>query len=109
MGKEAMPPKCPFWNFQLNNYWMESLDFNNYPVWVNKHTAKYEPDGSVRIVVAQEDPGVGNWIDTVGHERGTMGLRWIVGKSREEPQPQTRVVKVADLEKAWDVSAQEPD
>lgn len=24
---EATPPQCSTWNFQLNNYWMESLDF----------------------------------------------------------------------------------
>jgi hypothetical protein len=24
---EATPPKCSTWNFQLNNYWMESLDY----------------------------------------------------------------------------------
>jgi hypothetical protein len=24
---EATPPECTTWNFQLNNYWMESLDY----------------------------------------------------------------------------------
>lgn len=92
---EADPPDCDHWNFQLNNHWMESLDYRYFPITVNKHTAKYRDDGSVRIVVAHEDPGCDNWIDTVGHRRGTMCFRWIRAKSH--PQPKTRVVALADL------------
>ncbi|NNE74766.1 MAG: hypothetical protein HKN26_13955 [Acidimicrobiales bacterium] len=70
------PPPCFYWNFQLDNLWMESLDYRFLPVTVNKHTAQYEPDGSVRIIVADADPGGGNWMDTAGHRHGAMGLRW---------------------------------
>lgn len=92
---EATPPECESWNFQLDNHWMESLDYRYYTIHVNKHTAVYEPDGSVRIVVAHEDPGVPNWINTVGHAQGTMCFRWIRAKSH--PQPRTRVVKRSEL------------
>jgi hypothetical protein len=89
---DAAPPRCEAWNFQLNNHWMESLDYRYYPVWVNQRTARYRPDGSVRIVVARRDPGAPNWIDTVGHRQGTMLLRWV--KAETKPLPQTRVVKI---------------
>jgi hypothetical protein len=92
---DVTPPKCEAWNFQLNNHWMESLDYRYYPVWVNQHSAKYRMDGSVRIVVAHENPGADNWIDTVGHRQGTMLLRWV--GAEEHPDPQTRVVKFADI------------
>ena len=92
---EAMPPECEHWNFQLNNYWMESLDYRYYPVHVNKHTAKYRADGSVRVVVAAEDKGFDNWIDTVGHTEGTMCWRWV--RADENSEPQTRVVKLSEL------------
>jgi len=92
---EATPPECEHWNFQLNNYWMESLDYRYYPIHVNKHTAKYRPDGSVQVVVAAHDKGFDNWIDTVGHEEGTMLWRWV--RANEHPQPQTRVVKLSEL------------
>jgi len=92
---DAVPPECDHWNFQLNNYWMESLDYRYYTIHTNKHLASYRPDGSVRIVVAHEDPGVPNWINTVGHESGTMCFRWI--RAANKPQPQTRVVKLADV------------
>ncbi len=92
---EAMPPECTSWNFQLDNHWMESLDYRYFRVWTNKGMATYEPDGSVRIVVAHEDPGVPNWIETAGHARGTMCFRWI-GAS-EHPEPQTKVVPLSEL------------
>ena len=94
---DATPPACEHWNFQLNNHWMESLDYRYFKIWVNKHTARYRPDGSVRIVVAHQDPGCDNFIDTVGHSFGTMCFRWI--RAASHPQPQTRVVKLADLAK----------
>ncbi len=92
---EAPIPECESWNFQLDNHWMESLDYRYFKIHVNKHTAKYEDDGSVRIVVAHEDPGVPNWINTVGHARGTMCFRWI--RAKEHPQPQTRVVPFSEI------------
>lgn len=73
---EVMPPECDSWNFQLNNYWMESLDYRYFTVCINKASAVYEPDGRVRVVVAHRDPGVPNWIRTCGHEEGTMCWRW---------------------------------
>jgi len=92
---EVTPPECDYWNFQLNNHWMESLDYRYFSVCVNKHGASLEPDGSVRIVVARADPGKGNWIDTCGHDRGTMCLRWV--RASSHPQPRTTVVKVSAL------------
>jgi hypothetical protein len=91
------PPECDYWNFQLNNYWMESLDYRYHRIAVNHHAARLQPDGSLRITVAHEDPGpvAGNWIDTAGHERGTMCLRWI--RARCHPEPCTRVVKWSEL------------
>jgi len=92
---EAEPPRCEYWNFQLNNHWMESLDYRYHTIHYNKHTTTYRPDGSFRLVVAHEDPGVPNWVETVGHSRGTMGLRWV--KADEHPKPRTRVVELAEL------------
>ncbi len=50
---EFIPPDCDTWNFQLNNYWMESLDYRYFPVSINKNSAKTGPDGSVRIIVSK--------------------------------------------------------
>ncbi|MEI7723611.1 MAG: DUF1214 domain-containing protein [Bacteroidota bacterium] len=73
---EVKPPDCDSWNFQLNNYWMESLDYRYFTICINKASAQYEPDGSVRVIVAHTDPGKPNWINTCGHREGTMLWRW---------------------------------
>jgi hypothetical protein len=90
---EAVPPRCEYWNFQLDSYWMESLDYRYFKIHVNKHTAVLEADRSVCIVVAHRDPGQPNWITTTGHTEGTMCLRWV--RADSHPQPRTRVVKLA--------------
>jgi hypothetical protein len=89
---ETPIPDCSFWNFQCDNIWFESLDYRHHKVHVNKHTAKLNPDGSVTIVVAAQDQGYGNWIDTAGHDHGTMLLRWT--GATEHPVPTTKVVKI---------------
>ncbi|MEZ5533543.1 MAG: DUF1214 domain-containing protein [Steroidobacteraceae bacterium] len=91
----AKPPVCRYWNFQLNNYWLESLDYRYHPITVNKHSVRLEPDGSFLIIVSHRDPGFGNWMDTAGHTHGTMGLRW--NMAYDPPQPVCRVVRFDDL------------
>jgi len=93
-------PECETWNFQLNNYWMESLDYRYLSVSVNKRTARYNADGSVTLVVASCDTGVGNFIDTAGHTSGTMLLRWT--RADRHPVPACRVVKLASLTRKTD-------
>ena len=92
---EATPPECDAWNFQLDNHWMESLDYRFHNIHVNKHTAQLEADGSVRIVVAHDDPGLPNWIETAGHSQGTMCFRWI--RAADHPKPKCTVVKLSEL------------
>jgi hypothetical protein len=94
---EVMPPDCTTWNLQVGNFWMESLDYRYHRIHVNKTSAQYEPDGSVRIVLAHRDPGPAfpNWLETCGHEQGAMLFRY-VGAS-EYPPIATRLVPFGDL------------
>jgi len=92
---EVTPPRCDYWNIQLSNWWMESFDYRYFPVHLNKHTARVRDDGSVRIVIAHEDPGVPNWLHTTGHRLGTMTLRWV--GATEYPAPVTRVLKRSEI------------
>jgi hypothetical protein len=90
---EVMPPGCDSWNFQLNNYWMESLDYRYFNICVNKASAIYDPDGSVKIIVAHNDPGRPNWIQTCHHTEGTMLWRWYRLKPGEKAvEPKCTVI-----------------
>ena len=76
---EFEPPKCESWILQICNLWQENLDvYEDGQGYLNKFTACYEPDRSVRAVIADEDPGIdANWIDSFRHERGVFSLRLI--------------------------------
>lgn len=90
---ETEVPECRFWNFVLQNWWMESGDYRHIPnAWLNPAKAKLEAGNTLRIVVADKDPGFGIWIDTSGHREGTALLRWI--SATEHPTPTCKVVRL---------------
>jgi len=90
-----MPPPCEYWNLQIGNHWLESLDYFHFDTHVNHATAHQETDGSVRIVVARRDPGVANWLDSAGHAQGGLALRFV--GAEEVPALTSRVVSIGDL------------
>lgn len=95
------PPDCDNWNFQLNNYWMESLDYRYFNISINKTGAVYEPDGSVRVIVSHRDPGHANWLETAGHTEGTMCWRWYRLKPGALPvEPECIVIKYQDFKES---------
>lgn len=92
---EVKPPQCDTWNFQLNNYWMESLDYRYFNICISKGNAEYEEDGSIKIMVAHQDPGIKNWIDTAGHHEGTMCFRWYrIDSNDVAVEPSCNIVKL---------------
>jgi len=95
---ECMPPKCDYWNLQLGNIWAESLDYRFRKVHVNNGSVAPNEDGSFQLIVAHEDPAHPNWLDTAGHDQGTMGVRWV--RADSHPEPRCRVVKFADVPRA---------
>ena len=73
------PGPCDYWNLQLANHWLESLDFLHLRTHVNNATAERSPDGKARVVVASTDPGAVNWLETGGHGRGCLAMRVVRG------------------------------
>ncbi|HEU4363471.1 MAG TPA: hypothetical protein VFR27_18475 [Mycobacterium sp.] len=67
---------APYLGFQLGSMWYISLDYINHQTSLNGTQAQADPDGKIRIVVAEQNPGVTNWVQTLGHRRGFLQFRW---------------------------------
>ncbi|TAM92760.1 MAG: hypothetical protein EPN43_01985 [Jatrophihabitans sp.] len=67
---------APYQGFQLGGPWYVSLDFVNHQTSLNTSQARPDPDGLLRFVVGEQDPGVANWLETTGHRRGYLQIRW---------------------------------
>jgi hypothetical protein len=92
---EVTPPKCHYWNFQLGSVWWESLDYANRQTNLNGHGAIVGPDGVFRCVVAHDDPGVWNWLDTTGLTELLILYRFQLAESA--PAPTFRLVKFEEV------------
>lgn len=80
-------PECDYWNFQLTNIWMESLDYRHHPVHTNGAMATLDADGGVTITVSHEPlAGVPNNLLTTGHQQGVMLMRWVGAESHPLPE-----------------------
>ena len=69
-------PDAPYLGFQLGSMWYISLDYINHQTSLNGTQAQVDPDGKIRIVVADRNPGVTNWVETLGHRKGILQFRW---------------------------------
>jgi hypothetical protein len=89
-------PRCRFANIVLFNNHMQTPNHDRRLVSLNRVQTHHEPDGTFRMVLAHEDPGVPNWLDTRGLVHGTMFWRYLLP---EEPptQLETRVVKLTEV------------
>ncbi len=92
-------PDCRFANVCLWNRFQQTFDYVNRPVTLNRKQTKLEADGSFRMVIAHQDPGVANWLDTEGNPFGMVFWRYFLAAG-EVVTPQTEVLKFADIKKA---------
>jgi hypothetical protein len=87
---EVTPPNGLYWGLSLGNVWWETIDYARRLTSINGHQAVLDDDGVLRVVVAHQDPGSANWLDTAGHSEGPMILRCV--RTDDAPVPATRVV-----------------
>lgn len=95
------PVEPQYIGFCLGNLWGESLDFANHQSSLNALQAHRDPDNVLRYVIAHEDPGVANWLDTTGHPVGYLTVRWAYSVKPQErekwPRAVARKVKLAEV------------
>jgi hypothetical protein len=103
---ESDVPDSRYWSFHLYSLaWWEALEYATRVTTRNHTQTRISDDGRVRIVVAHEDPGVANWLDTEGRREALLTLRWFWPLG-DPPSPIARVVKLADVRDA--LPADEP-
>ena len=88
-------PDCQTWNIQVDNFWMESLDYRYHPISLNQAQAAVNADGSVTLVLSACNPGCSNWLSTAGHSQGTLCFRWVGAETPVDPT--VTVVPTASL------------
>ena len=87
---EFEPPACHHWSVSLANWWWEAVEYATRQSSLNHHQARLDGDGVFRGVIAHEDPGVPNWLDTAGNLRGTLAARFL--RADRAPLPRLRAV-----------------
>ncbi len=93
---------APYQGIQLGSMWYVSLDYINHQTSLTADQARTDPDGKMRFVISERDPGVVNWLERTGHRGGYVQIRW-QRLSRDlgpEDGPQVEVVAVDDLARA---------
>ena len=81
--------------------WTITTDPIGHQSSLNQAQARPDADGSFTFVVAARDPGVHNWLDTVGLHEGTIMARWQALPEQTPPEGgpaiTARVVKLSEL------------
>jgi len=88
---------APYLGFQLGSLWYISLDYINHQTSLNGTQAQADPDGKIRIVVSDQNPGVTNWVETLGHGKGYLQFRW-QRVSREMTAADGPTLELVDLD-----------
>jgi hypothetical protein len=88
---------APYLGFQLGSMWYISLDYINHQTSLNASQAQADPDGKIRIVVADRNPGITNWVETLEHRRGFLQFRW-QRLSRQLTQADGPAVELVDFD-----------
>jgi hypothetical protein len=91
---EGMLPECAFVNVVLWNVHMQTFEYRHRRCSLNAAQIETDAEGRYRIVVAERDPGVPNWLDTGGHRHGTIFWRFLLPAQQPET-PRCRVVPAA--------------
>jgi hypothetical protein len=89
-------PSCPFANVMLWNRHMQTLEYRSRRSSLNQSQIHLEPDGTYRIVIAHQDPGVPNWLDCEGHHTGTIFWRFLLPET-DPTRTECEVLPIGDV------------
>jgi hypothetical protein len=91
--------EAPYQGIQLGSMWYISLDYVNHQTSLTGDQALVDPDGRMRFVISERDPGVANWLERTGHRRGYVQIRWqrLSRELKPADGPEVEVMPVDEL------------
>ena len=92
-----------FWMMTNMGVFFTSMDYLYRPVSYTPSRATIDSDGKVRLVLAHDDPGYHNWIDTQGFRLGHLANRNLF--TNHVTEFRTHLVRRADLADAMPADA----
>ena len=90
---------APYQGIQLGSMWYISLDYLNHQTSLTADQARTDPDGKIRFVISERDPGLANWLERTGHRRAYVQIRWqrLSGELKPDDGPEVRIVNFSEL------------
>jgi hypothetical protein len=90
---------APYQGIQLGSMWYISLDYISHQTSLTADQARIDPDGKMRFVISERDPGLVNWLERTGHRRGYVQIRWqqLARDLGPDDGPAVEVMPLADL------------
>lgn len=88
-------PDAAYWSFQVGDVWSRSLHFTSRQSSLNQQQLAIGSDGVCRVVLSPTDPGIANWLDSVGRHEGVVCFRNY--RASIAPLPTARKVKLSAL------------
>ena len=85
---------CKYWNAHLLDSFWGAAEFMFQQTSLNKASAAVDPDGVIRLVISQADPGIANWLDKSDYPEVGIRLRFNQGT---KPVMVSRKVLLAEL------------
>lgn len=91
----AIPDEVLYWAIQLSDDVYMCMDAQHRQSSLNQAQAQLDSDGKFRAVLSWADPGVPNWLDCQGYDRGGITGRW--NKANIAILPDTKVVPLSQV------------
>lgn len=87
-------PTCRFSNVVLFNRFLQTLDYEERSISLNRAQTVLQEDGSFEMIVAHRDPGRPNWLDTEGRPYGIIFWRFQLPEG-DIPPLETEVITLS--------------
>ena len=105
------PGGAEYWIVVLYDYWLMSGDYWSRTSTLNNTQSVANADGTYSYVFSIQDPGVHNWVDTLGKHQPLFMIRWNLlprtpGGIGGDPSARGELVKLKNLERVLPAGTQ---